>query len=197
LPQVQWGGQLASAILSIVSIALLARGNGRGWPLGVLSALLLGWIYASERIWGQTALSGYFLLAQLLGWWRWRRGRQVDLRGEARRLGAGTSLVVVLLWFLGTPVLAWALDQGGGLHTRLDAFATVGSLLGQALMVAGFAESWLVYLGADVVLVALSCQAGLWAYALMYVIYCVLAWQGWRQWTREVCSQGRNDEAQT
>jgi nicotinamide riboside transporter PnuC len=65
----------------------------------------------------------------------------------------------------------------------LDAFATVGSLLGQALIVAGFAECWLAYLAADVALVVVSARADLRFYLVMYLVYCGLAWNGWREWT--------------
>lgn len=195
--QVKLGAQLASVALSITSIAFLARGDGRGWPLGVVAAMFFGLVYWLENIQGQAALNVYFLLVQLVGWRRWATGREPDLRRRARRLGRREMALTVLLWLGATPLLAGLLGLGRSLHTGLDAFVTVGSLLGQLLMVAGFAESWLLYLVADVVLVALSAKAELWAYFAMYLVYCALAWQGWRQWTRDGRSERRNEVAQT
>lgn len=177
--------ELLATVVGLVSVALLARGDGRGWPVGAGWAALSTWLYLLSGIYGQAVLSLYFLAAQFVGWRRWVKGQERDLREVSRRLSARGRLAIVLGWPALTTLLALALDLGDSRFPALDAFATVGSLLGQALMVAGIAEAWPVYLLADLVLVALSLRADMLFYALMYVVYCGLAWQGWWGWTRD------------
>ncbi len=177
--------ELLATVIGLVSVALLARGDGRGWPVGAIWAALSIWLYLLSGIYGQAALSLYFLAAQFVGWRRWWKGEERDLREVSRTLSLQGRVRLGLGWLAGTALLALALDLGASRFPALDAFATVGSLIGQALMVVGVAEAWPVYLLADLVLVALSLRADMWFYAAMYVIYCGLAWQGWRGWTRD------------
>jgi nicotinamide mononucleotide transporter len=147
--------------------------------------VISGYVYWLENVRGQAALNVYFFFAQLVGWRRWATGQEPDMRRTARRLSPKQSAVVLLAWLLTSTVVAVVLHRGGGAFAELDAFTTVGSLIGQALIVAGFAEAWLAYLAVDIVLIALSVKAELWFYLAMYCVYCVLAWQGWRGWTRD------------
>lgn len=185
--------ELVSTFLGIVSVALLARGDGRGWPVGGLWALLCGVVYWLENIQGQAALQVYFLVAQLIGWRRWAKGTEPDLRRGARLMTRKERALTIAAWLVATVCLAALLKKGGSKFVELDAFTTIGSLLGQALIVAGFAESWLAYLAVDVLLIGLSVQAELWPYVAMYLVYCALAWQGWRGWTRDAREEKRND----
>lgn len=178
-------GEFLCVVLGLVSVAWLARGDGRGWPLGAVMVLLSGWVFWESRLWGQAALSLVFLVAQLAGWRRWVRGMRVDLRQRSRRLTWAGVVAGVTLWLAGTWPLAHVLEAQNGRLVWWDALATSGSLLAQGLIVAGFAESWLIYLVVDLVLVALSWRAELPLMAVMYSVYCGLAWQGWREWTRD------------
>ena len=185
--------EMVATVLGILSVWLLARGNGRGWPLGVLWAVVVGASYWMEGIRGQAALSVYFLVAQLIGWKRWASGQEEDMRRVARLMKTSERCLTALAWVIASGALTVLLDTSNSRFPALDAFATVGSLIGQALIVAGFAECWLVYLLADVALVALSVQASLWGYVLMNGVYCGLAWQGWREWTRDGREEKRID----
>lgn len=185
--------EMVATVLGILSVWLLSRGNGRGWPVGVLWAVVVGASYWMEGIKGQAALSVYFLVAQLIGWKRWASGQEQDMRRVARLMKSFERSLTILAWLVASAVLTVLLDTSHSRFPVLDGFATVGSLIGQALIVAGFAESWLVYLLADVALVALSLQASLWGYVLMNGVYCGLAWQGWREWTRDGREEKRID----
>jgi nicotinamide mononucleotide transporter len=193
-----WGkpwlaAEILAAVLGVASVRLLSRGDGRGWPVGVAMVIVSGIVYWLENIKGQALLNVYFLVAQLIGWRRWARGDEPDLRRSARRLSPLPAALLGLSWMAATAVTAGLLRLGESRHVELDAFASIGSLLAQALIVAGYAETWLVYLLVDMVLVVLSVKAELWFYVAMYLVYCVLAWQGWRAWTREVREEKRID----
>lgn len=189
--------EIVTTVLGFVSVALLARGDGRGWPVGLVMVSLSGVLYAYRNIQGQAMLQLYFLVAQLVGWRRWRQAPQQDLRGRARRLSAPQRLAVVLFWLLSSWLTVHLLEANHSDYVELDALATVGSLIAQALIVAGFAENWLLYLAVDIVLVGLSLQAGMGFYAVMYAGYCVLAWYGWCEWTRDLRLKSETSPSET
>ena len=179
--------EAVAAVLGLLYVWLLARGDSRGWPVGCLTALLSGAVYWIGNIWGQVYLNAFFFALQVVGWWRWGRGKrsETDMRDSSRLLTGKERLLLLVAWLLASALLGALLTVQGSRWIWLDAFATVGSVLGQIMIVVGFAESWLVYLAADLVLVALSVAARMDFYAVMYLVYCGLAWQGWRGWTRD------------
>lgn len=188
--------EAVATVLGIFSVWLLSRGDGRGWPVGTLMVVFAGWVYWQQNIRGQAYLNIVFFVMQLIGWRRWASGSEPDMRRSSRRLTARERGILVVGWLLATLTLSELLTLHGSRFSLSDAFAVVGSLLGQALIVAGFAECWLAYLAVDVVLVALSVRADLQFYTIMYLIYCGLAWQGWRQWTRDR-REGKRNAAST
>jgi nicotinamide mononucleotide transporter len=189
---VQLAAEIVATFLGILAIWLLARGDGRGWPVGVAGSVCAGWVYWRQNIRGQACLQVVFFVLQLLGWYRWARGEESDPRRSSRLLGWSQRAVLLAGWLLGTWALGLLLASQGSRFSLADAFAVVGSLLGQCLIVAGFAECWLAYLAADVVLVALSVRAEQYFYLAMYLVFCVLATQGWREWTRDDREAKRN-----
>jgi nicotinamide mononucleotide transporter len=63
-----------------------------------------------------------------------------------------------------------------------DALPTVGSLAGQLLLARKCVENWPVWVGVNVISVALFAYKGLWLTVLLYALFTVLALVGWRRW---------------
>ena len=177
--------EVVSTVLGLVAVALLTVGNGRGWFIGVVSIVMTSVVYVAHSIYGSALLQIYFLVTQFWGWWCWRKGEQQDLRLVSRTLSGRQRLLSVLLVGVGTVGAAHVLQSVGGASVWWDGFVTSGSLLAQTLMVLNFGECWLWWVVVDVVYVGLSWRSELWSYTLLYLVYCALALNGWRQWTRD------------
>lgn len=182
----------SAAALGIVSVALLARGNGRGWSIGAVMVVLTGAVYWQRDLYGSAGLQVMFLFLQALGWWRWKRGDSPDLRVTARRLTREEMAICLTALVVATLLLGHLLKLGGGEQPRLDGFVTAGSLLAQALMVMTVAEAWLLWTLVDLFYIALSLRTSMWAFAGLYLVFTGLAVQGWREWTRDRCLEQRN-----
>ena len=65
-----------------------------------------------------------------------------------------------------------------------DAFPTAGSVIGQWLLGRKHVENWAVWVGVNVVSVALFAYKGLWLTVLLYSVFIALSLQGWRAWGR-------------
>jgi len=65
-----------------------------------------------------------------------------------------------------------------------DALPTVASIAGQILLGRKFVENWPVWVGVNVVSVALFATKGRWLTVLLYALFTLLALVGWRAWRR-------------
>lgn len=180
-----WFLEMVATVFGVTSVYLLTVGDGRGWALGGVWILLTGYVFWLNNILGSAILQVFFLVTQIVGWWRWKTGEQTDLRLSSHWLSGSQRVVVIVTYALGWAGLAWWLDQSDGTAVSMDSFVTVGSVLAQTLMVWGKRECWLVWLAVNLVYTALSFSQGLAGFTLLYTLFCGLAVNGWREWTRD------------
>jgi nicotinamide mononucleotide transporter len=65
-----------------------------------------------------------------------------------------------------------------------DAFPTVGSVIGQVMLGRKLIENWPVWIAVNGVGLTLFAVKGLWLTALLYAVFLVMSFFGWRAWTR-------------
>jgi nicotinamide mononucleotide transporter len=184
-----WGSpvtwlEIVAFWLSVAMVVCNIRVNALGWPLAIISSLLYARLFLDARMYGETGLQFVFVGLAVWGWWQWLRGHSADgstLRVSSLGIAARGRLLMTMavLW----PTLGWLLAR----HTDSDvpwwdAFPTAGSLIGQWLLGRKYTDNWPVWIGVNLVSVALFAYKGLWLTALLYGLFAVMAWAGWRAW---------------
>lgn len=187
--------EVSATLFGLLSVYLLTIGDGRGWSLGVIWIVLTGVVFASQGLFGSTLLQVAFLLFQGLGWWRWSQGAEKDLRVASRGLGRRKLAGLILFWAGCWLLTLQALSAVEGSQPLADSFCTIGSLLAQTLMVYGYRECWVVWLLVDLVYVVVCGISGLIVFAVLYLLFSLLAIHGWREWTRDRPPGKRMDKA--
>jgi nicotinamide mononucleotide transporter len=177
--------EMLATVFGVISVYLLTVGDGRGWALGCVWIVLTGYIFWVSNILGSALLQVFFLVTQCVGWWRWKTDHQSDLRLTSGWLSGRSRFAVLVCFVLSWGLLDWWLARFGGTSVGMDSFVTVGSVFAQTMMVLGRRECWLIWLAVNAVYVVLSFLQGLWAFALLYLLFCGLAVNGWREWTRD------------
>jgi len=184
-----WGSpvtwlEIVACVLSIWMVLCNLRVNPLGWPLAILSSVLYALLFASYKLYGEASLQLFFVAIAGWGWWQWLRGRQADgkplvvhrmswaqrKRAAAATLAAWPLLALLLTRFTDSDV-PW-----------LDALPTVASVTGQVLLGRKLLENWPLWIGVNLVSMALFAWKALWLTVILYAIFAALAWLGWRAW---------------
>jgi nicotinamide mononucleotide transporter len=101
------------------------------------------------------------------------------------RLRARPRLIIGAVWLLTWPVAGALLARITDTDVPyLDAFPTVGSVIGQILLGRKFIDNWPVWVVVNAASIGLFVYKGLWLTALLYVIFALLAVAGWMRWAR-------------
>ena len=178
--------EIVAFVLALAMVAANMRVNPVAWPLAMASSLLYALLFADSRLYGEASLQLFFVVLALWGWWQWLRGsgaggaplvvRHMTL--HQRWLAAAATLAA---W----PLLGLLLQHGTDSDVPyFDALPTVASVTGQVLLGRKFVENWPVWVGVNVVSVALFAAKGLWLTVLLYALFTVLSFIGWRAWRR-------------
>jgi len=185
-----WGApttwlELVAVVLALVMVGCNIREIHWGWPLAILSSLLYGELFWRNRLYGDAALQGVFVVVAFWGWWQWLRGgHEADGQGLHVRvlLRAGavqTIAACALLW----PATGFVLQHFTNTDVPWwDAFPTAVSLVGQFLLGRKYIENWLLWIAVNVVSVGLFAYKGLWLTAILYTLFIGLSVAGWRAW---------------
>lgn len=168
-----------------------------GWPLAILSSALYFWLFFKNRLYGDSGIQVYFVLASAWGWWEWIRPRPrrpgapekapeqppqtLQIRRLTRREIAGVALGWLALWgFMGLVLTRWTDSD----VAWADAFPTAGSLIGQVLLARKILENWLVWQLVNIAMVGLLAYKALWLTMVLYGVFLAMAVLGWRRWSR-------------
>jgi len=176
--------ELVAVVLALVMVGCNIREIHWGWPLAIISSLLYGELFWRNRLYGDAALQGVFVVVAFWGWWQWLRGHSADGQDlHVQRLSRPgvikTIAACAILWpvtglilknFTNTDVPWW------------DAFPTAVSLVGQFLLGRKYIQNWLVWVAVNTVSVGLFAYKGLWLTAVLYTLFIGLSLAGWRAW---------------
>lgn len=169
-------------------VVLTARVSPWGWPPTIVASVLYGWLFFENKLYGDAALQGFFIVVSIWGWWTWLNPpAQVDrpTRLEIRRVSRPALMRVLM-------ALAAAWLATGFLLSRLtdtdvawlDAALTAGSLFAQVLLARRYREAWALWIGVNSIALALFAIKSLWLTVILYALLLALSVAGWRHWRR-------------
>lgn len=194
--QITWLEALAF-VLALACVVCNVLEVHWGWPLAIISSAMYFWLFFKNRLYGDSGVQVYFVLASAWGWWQWLRpdaSRQprspedtenavkaLQIRRLTRTEAGALALVWLALWGLMGVVLSRWTDSD---VAWADAFPTAGSLIGQVLLGRKILENWVVWQLVNISMVGLLAWKGLWLTMVLYGVFLAMAVLGWRRWSR-------------
>lgn len=177
--------EISAALFGLINIILIARRSLWNYPFGVVMVSLYFIVFLQARLYSAAGLQMFFLVSQIYGWWYWRRAtagatpvpvRPLAVRGRWLALAAGT---------LGTLALGLAMSRlTDAAAPWVDAGNAAWSMVAQLLTDRRHVESWLLWIGINIMSVWLYTTQGLLPTAMLYVVFLGIACWGWDQWRR-------------
>lgn len=183
------------------------QADSKVWFASVIMPMISMWIYFSKGLYADFGINIYYLIIAVYGFWNWTRkshhrqsspdGNRSDStdaqpQSEEKKQSLPVSHtpfkvwaviipVALLLWWLIWWILTTFTDSTVPVA---DAFTTALSIIGLWMLAKKYAEQWLVWLIVDLVCSCLYWYKGIPFYSVLYAIYTVIAWFGYRKWLR-------------
>ena len=194
--------EIIGAFLGLVYLYLEFRASIHLWVVGAIMPAIYIIVYFKEGIYAQSAIQLYYIMAAVYGWWVWRRQQRRPQQQTADTLSTTAStpaircipatvfgryvalgaLLTIPIHFLLRPYNA------SPYVTIMDAFIAAQSVVAMWMLSKKFAEQWLLWLIVDITCVvfyiylSLTTETSLYATALLYLLYSILALVGYRKW---------------
>lgn len=154
------------------------------FPVGIANSALFLVLFASARLWADSALQVVYIALGFIGWWQWLRGgpqRTSLVVGKASRTNLLACAVFVVVATIGLTIL---LRSANDVAPFWDALTTALSLAAQWLLNAKKIQTWWFWISADCVYIPLYAAKQLDLTALVYVLFLGLCLSGLATWRR-------------
>ena len=171
------------------------------WIASMVMPAISMWIYFSKGLYADFSINIYYLVIAVYGYAVWTRRHKTGVREEQesnkkkdelpitrtpRLMAAGCAAAALALWGL----LYLGLDNLTDSTVPVaDAFTTALSIVGMWMLARKYLEQWYVWIAVDAVCVGLYFYKGIYFYSLLYAIYTLIAFFGYRKWLRLMHAQ--------
>lgn len=173
----------AAAGLGLINIALLIFRNVWNFAFGIASVALACFVFWERKLYAESGLQVFFVLAQVWGWWLWLRIGGDDHPVPVRRLDWPSRAVWLTVTASLSLNLAWAMDRyTDAVAPYIDGPLAMFSISAQFLLAFRRIENWLLWIAIDIVSVLLFIDREIYALAALYGAMLVMCLFGLKEW---------------
>jgi nicotinamide mononucleotide transporter len=185
----EWSAlEVIAAVFGLVSVFLSTRQNIWSWPTGIVNVALYTIVFYEGRLYGQMGLQTVYLALSVYGWYQWLHGgaqkTELHVSRASPRLLVNLTALNIASWV----ALAAILRQTDAALPWLDALLTTTSLVAQWMLTRKILQNWLLWIAVDIVYVPMFISQHLYATALLYAAFLVLAVMGFVEWRRSIAA---------
>lgn len=177
--------------------------DSRLWFASIVMPTISMWIYFHKGIYADFAINIYYFLIAIYGYLVWTRSnrggrtaakekkKELPITNIPRRQLLSSVALFLLLWGALYCVLEYLTDSTVPLA---DAFTTALSIVAMWMLARKYLQQWIAWIAVDAVCVALYAYKGIYLYAVLYSIYTVIAFIGYRNWRRLMTKSAMTDD---
>ncbi len=187
--------EILGAFLGILYIVFSIRQNVLTWPTGLATSVLYVIVFFQSKFYADMGLQVYYVIISLYGWYYWLKGAKnnekkgVRVRKTSLRLWLKLSLTTIIIYVVILLVLINFTDSD---VPYMDSMTTAFSIVATWMLARKYIEHWLIWIFVDLFSSGLYVYKNLWATAILFIIYTIMAAVGYYQWEKDLIIQ--NDE---
>ena len=184
----------ASTITQIASVWYARKNNVLVYPTGIIGVLLAAWVYfflINPPLYADASLNIYYFVMSVYGWYNWvqkKDGAHYTFpiswcSKKELRFGIGFFLffwaviyiVLIKLTNSNTPVL--------------DSLVSASAVTAMWWMAKRKIENWIAWIFSNIVAIPLNFYKGLMLFTLMYILFLLMAWWGYKEWKTKIINE--------
>ena len=172
-----------AAGLGLINVALLVFRSIWNYAFGIASVAVYIFVFFESRLYAESGLQVFFVLAQLWGWYLWLKVGDEDDRVPVRWLDWQSRAVWLAVTAAISLNLGWALHRfTNAAMPYADAAIAGASVAAQILLAYRRIENWALWIAIDIAAVLLYINRGLYPTAGLYGGMLVMSLFGLKEW---------------
>jgi len=173
----------------IISVIYAKKENILVYPTGIICTVITVYLLYKAQYFGDMMMNIYYSLMSIYGWWNWSRTQNDKHLLEITRFSKNDLGLTVFLFLL-TITITYAVYTFNLTEIKIpnyiDIFTSGIFFTAMWLMANKKLESWVFWIIGDIITVPLYAYRGLGMLSLQYIIFTILAIQGYIEWKKHL-----------
>ncbi len=173
----------------IISVIYAKKENILVYPTGIICTVITVYLLYKAQYFGDMMMNIYYSLMSIYGWWNWSRIQNDKYLLKITRFSKNDLGLTVFLFLL-TVTITYAVYTFNLTEIKIpnyiDMFTSGLFFTAMWLMANKKLESWIFWIIGDIITVPLYAYRGLGMLSLQYIIFTILAIQGYKEWKKHL-----------
>ncbi len=173
----------------IISVIYAKKENILVYPTGIICTVITVYILYKAQYFGDMMMNIYYSFMSIYGWWNWSRIENDKYLLKITRFSKNDLGLTVFLFLL-TVTITYAVYTFNLTEIKIpnyiDMFTSGLFFTAMWLMANKKLESWVFWIIGDIITVPLYAYRGLGMLSLQYIIFTILAIQGYIEWKKHL-----------
>lgn len=178
--------EVVAVVFGIASVWYAKKENILVFPTGIINTVIFIYLCYVFTLYGDLTINIYYTLMSIYGWYMWTttiKGKELNITKSSSKdwskaalifVGTITFIICVYLYF----------ERFDRITDYIDTFTTGIFFAAMWLMANKKIEHWLLWILADLISIPLYFVKGLGFTGLQFIIFLVLAIQGYNTWKK-------------
>jgi len=183
--------EILAVVFGLIYVILAARENVWCWFWGILSSALWAYVtYFQFDLMADGLLNLFYVVMGFVGLYQWKYGGEKSTQASISTLSLNKHLGIIVVGCFLTLLFGYFFaTYTSAAATYLDSFTTVFAVVATVLTVRKVLENWLYWIVVDALYVYLYITRGGYLFALLFIVYIIIAIIGFVNWRKEKISR--------
>ena len=177
--------EIIAVLIIVLGVTLTIKRHIACWVVNFIACLLYAYLFFEYQLYGETVLQTLFMGMAIYGFYQWKTTQQDTQAIVIQTLSQNKMLQQLILsmglgLIFGLSLMQWTQASVPLLDAQLAAL----SLLATYWTSRKYLATWLLWIVVDLLYVGMFIYKALFLTAALYVGFVVLAYLGWREWSK-------------
>ncbi len=176
-------------LFGIASVVYAKRENILVYPTGLVATVITVYLFYTDELFGDMMMNFYYSIMSIYGWWNWARKKGDERVVHISRTNTREKVTGVIMFLLTMGITYGVYRAYGTLmdgSNYIDIFTSGVFFTAMWYMANKKLENWTLWILADIITVPLYAYRGWGMLSLQYLIFTVLAIQGYLAWKNDL-----------
>lgn len=173
-----------AVFFGIIYVVLIAKNRISGWAFGIISSFVSIFLFIFyAKLYSEALLYSFYVIAGFYGWYNWSRQKEAK---EVYCMSLKIHLIIIAIGIGLSLLLYWTMTYlfTGAEKPLVDAFTTIFSFIATYLATKKWIGNWIYWIIIDLISTWLYFSRELEIYALLMLVYSVIAVFGYMEWKK-------------
>ena len=176
-------------VFGILSVWYAKKEDILVYPTGIICTVITVYLLYVNQYFGDMMMNLYYSIMSVYGWWNWSRKKENKPVVPITRTSSKEKQIGVFL-FIVTLIITYLVYKGFGYTMEIPNYIDVvtSGIFFTAMwyMATKKLENWTLWIIGDLITIPLYAYRGLGILSLQYIIFTILAIQGYRSWKKSL-----------